>query len=264
MRPYKRFAPAGPMRAVEALGQMSGSENIEEDVSLCTYQTIEPFFLKHLPRGEKILEAGCGRGRWVFYLRRLGYDVVGIDIARSDIEFARSYDASVPISFANVLHTGLPDESVGAVISLGVVEHFEEGPQQAFAETMRILRSGGVFLVTVPTQNLLRIALINRVKDLQTWWRRMRHQHLLFEEYRYTRGGFGKLLVNAGFHIVDIAPDDFVPPKNIGLYTDSRYFQHPSRMWELNRFGTIVRTCLATISPWLSCSGTLWICRKPG
>ena len=53
----------------DTLGQSWAGESVDENVALCKYQTIEPFFLKHLPRNGKILEAGCGLGRWVIYLR---------------------------------------------------------------------------------------------------------------------------------------------------------------------------------------------------
>ncbi len=263
MRVYKRYGPAEDVSAFEALGQLGGSNNLEDDIRLCTYQTIGPYFLKHLPKDEKILEAGSGRGRWVFHLRRLGYDVVGIDIAKSDINYAKSFDPAVPITYDDVLHTSFPDRSFGAVISLGVVEHFENGPQQAFAEVMRLLRPGGVFLVTVPTQNLVRILFFNRLKDMQLMIRRLRRQRLSFQEYRYSPRQFSSLLRQAGFQIVEMVPDDFIPPKNMGLHTDSRFLRDKSGTWELNRAGKMVDSVLSSISPRLHACGTLWVCRKP-
>ncbi len=263
MSVYKRYGLAEQVSTFEALGQLGGSGNLEDDIALCKYQTIEPYFRKYLPKDEKILEAGSGRGRWVFHLRRLCYDVIGIDIAKSDIEFAKQFDPSVPISFDNVLHTSFPSESFGAVISLGVVEHFENGPQAAFAEVMRLLKPGGVFLVTVPTQNFVRVLLFNRLKDLQLLIRRLRNQKLSFEEYRYSKRQFTSLLQEAGFQIVEMAPDDFVPPKNMGLYTDSHFLHHKSRKWELNTAGKILNSFLSLLSPNLHACGTLWVCRKP-
>lgn len=260
---HKRYMKGHLRDSIEALGQLGGSGNLEDDIALCPLQTIEPYFIKYLPRNERILEAGAGRGRWVFYLRRKGFDVTGIDIARSDIDAARKHDPSIPLQYDNVLRTSFSDGTFGAVISLGVVEHFEEGPQQAFAEVMRLLRPGGLFLVTVPTENIGRVLVIDRVKDAQRLYRRMKHVELAFEEYRYSRRQFTDLLQTAGFEIVDLAPDDFLPPKNMGLYNDSRLLQHPVRKWELNGAGKMLNAIQRSISPWLNCSGTLWVCRKP-
>ena len=77
-RVYKRYAPAALSKSREALGQVGGSGDLEADIGLCAQQTLEPAFMKYLSREGRILEAGAGRGRWVFYLRRRGYDVVGM------------------------------------------------------------------------------------------------------------------------------------------------------------------------------------------
>jgi SAM-dependent methyltransferase len=189
--------------------------------------------------------------------------VIGVDLARSDLERAKRHDPSVPVVFGDVVRTAFADARFGAVISLGVVEHFEEGPGAALAEVRRLLRPGGVFLVTVPTQNLLRVLVFNRLKELQWILRRLRGRALVFEEYRYSRARFSRLLREAGFEIVGMHPDDFRPPKNMGLYTDARFFQHPERRWELNGAGRLVQRILGGLSPWLLCSGTLWVCRRP-
>lgn len=260
---HKRHAPAERVASAEALGQLAGSADLEDDIALCPLQTIEPVFRAHLPGDERILEAGCGQGRWVFHLRRLGFDVTGLDLAQSDLERARRHDPSVPVVRGDVLRTAFADARFGAVISLGVVEHFEEGPQAALAEVRRLLRPGGVFLVTVPTQNLLRVAVFNRLKDLQWLVRRLRGTALAFEEYRYSRARFGRILREAGFELLEMHPDDFLPPRNMGLYTDARFFQHPVNRWELNGAGRLVSRILDRLSPWLHCSGTLWVCRRP-
>ena len=259
---YKRFGPAAILGSMEALGQMGGGEVTEEYVGLCAFQTIESEFRKYLPRDGNILEAGAGRGRWVIYLRRQGYDVTGIEIARAEIAAAKAFDPSVPIEYRDVLKTGFPEQSFDAVISLGVLEHFEDGPERALAEVRRILKPGGLFLVTVPTQNLVRIALFNPMKNIQNLLRRIRGVQLGFEEYRYSRRQFEALLRRAGFSIVVRAPDDFRPPLNMGLYTDSRFLHLPGHQWRLNGLGNVLNAALSSVSPWLHCSGTLWICRS--
>ncbi|MCU0412443.1 MAG: class I SAM-dependent methyltransferase [Bacteroidetes bacterium] len=261
MRPYKLRAPVQQIDQKEALGQLGGASDLEQDVALCPLQTIEPVFRRMLPKDKPILEAGAGRGRWVLHLRRLGYDVTGIDIAESDVAFGLKHDPTVPLEIRDVLRTGFADGSFGAVISLGVVEHFEEGPQAAFAEVRRVLQPGGLFFVTVPTRNLLRDLVVHRLKDLKRWIRQLRGARYAFDEYRYSRTEFTMLLSRNGFEIIEMHGDDFVPPRSMGMYTDIGLLQDGAERWQLNRFGRILRAALDRFSPRLHCSGTLWVCR---
>lgn len=45
-----------------------------------------------LPKGSKILDMGCGKGRHCIMLNELGFDVVGIDLSESNIAAASSYN----------------------------------------------------------------------------------------------------------------------------------------------------------------------------
>ena len=106
--------------------------------------------LKHLPRKGLILEGGCGMGQYVLALRARGYDCFGIDFAESTVQSVRSRFPELPVSKGNVLNLELGDQSLDAYISLGIVEHFQEGPQKAISEAFRVLKKNGIFLVSVP------------------------------------------------------------------------------------------------------------------
>jgi SAM-dependent methyltransferase len=201
----------------------------------------------------------------VFYLRQRGYSITGIDLARPAVEMAKAYDPSVPIFLNDVLQSQFPDQSFAAAISLGVVEHFEEGPQHALAELRRVLKDGGMLLISVPLQNLLRRLFTNRVKDLYRWYRRRRGMSFTFEEYRFTRKEFRSCLEAAGFEILEVVADDFLPPKNLGLYADFQILHSRQKKWELNAFGSVLAAVLRAVSPWVACAGVHVICRKlPG
>ncbi len=188
MCPRKHFVAARRLEnRVEVLGQIDAPQDMAEYIGLCQLQTIEPLFRKYLPKGGQILEAGCGRGRWVLYLRGLGYDVAGIDLADSDLAAARAIDPSAPVERGDVLQAPFPDSSFDAVISLGVVEHFEGGPRQALAEVRRLLKPQGLFLVTVPTQNLVRYLVVDPIRTAVDLLRRLSGVRLAFGEYRYSR-----------------------------------------------------------------------------
>lgn len=105
---------------------------------------------RYVPAGSKILDAGCGFGDWVAYLRRVGYDAMGCDYSPELIRRLR--EAYPGVSWTETDIRALPYESnsIDAVVSWGVIEHDEAGPGAALQEFRRILRPGGVGIVTVP------------------------------------------------------------------------------------------------------------------
>jgi SAM-dependent methyltransferase len=128
------------------------SQKIEEFVAACAESDLAAIFRKHLPRGRS-LEAGCGLGPWVVYLRRIGYDVEGVECVASAVEAAHRFDPDLPVRTGDVCALDRPDEYYHGYISLGVIEHYEDGPEHLLAEARRVTkgpREGGRLLISVP------------------------------------------------------------------------------------------------------------------
>ena len=47
-----------------------------------------------IPKGGKILDLACGKGRHSIYLNKLGYDVTGVDLSANSILHAKQYENS--------------------------------------------------------------------------------------------------------------------------------------------------------------------------
>jgi ubiquinone/menaquinone biosynthesis C-methylase UbiE len=105
--------------------------------------------------GSRLLEAGCGTGKYCWALRSRGYRVVGLDFSHQGLRRLRDLDAESPAVSGSVLRMPIQDASFDGALSLGVVEHFEEGPAAAVRELARVIRPGGVLLITVPFQHAL-------------------------------------------------------------------------------------------------------------
>jgi len=113
--------------------------------------------LLYLPGEGKILEAGCGLGKWVFFLLKNGYDIHGIDYVQDVIEKNKKMCGETRIceperfSVGNVQKLEFPDSSFDGYISLGVIEHYHD-PSPILKEAHRVLKTGGIMFLTVPNQ----------------------------------------------------------------------------------------------------------------
>lgn len=104
----------------------------------------------HLPRsGEKLhlLDAGCGTGITLEHLQRFG-TVLGVDNELVALNFCRSRDAR-KLTCAPLEALPYRDDSFDVVTCLDVIEHIEDD-RQAVAELARVLRPGGLLVLTVP------------------------------------------------------------------------------------------------------------------
>jgi SAM-dependent methyltransferase len=110
------------------------------------WRTLRPL----LKADARVLEAGCGLGQWVIYLSRQGFNALGLDFSPRLISEVRSNHSEVPWLAGTIQHMPLATGSLDAVISWGVIEHDEEGPGAALQEFARVLRPGGIAVVTVP------------------------------------------------------------------------------------------------------------------
>ncbi len=178
----------------------SGRE-IEAEVKKGPRKAWWPLLLESLDgvgRDEWILEAGCGVAQFVKLLQDRGRQVLGIDFAADALQSAHQACPELRLSVQDARSLGLADRSVGMVISLGVVEHFEAGPSDLLSESARVLREGGQLFITVPYFNLIR--------KFREPWRRLRRElgrprDLVFYQYAFDPAEFEQLLAADGFVI---------------------------------------------------------------
>lgn len=111
---------------------------------------------QYLQPGANILEGGCGSGAYLAYFQQRGYKMVGIDFAERTV--ARLNDAfpDIDVRVGDIKAINCDSNVFDAYYSGGVIEHFEEGLEQQIREAYRVLKPGGVFLVTVPYINAIR------------------------------------------------------------------------------------------------------------
>lgn len=116
----------------------------------------ERLFLKYLPKGAKILEAGCGVGQVALALRSRGFDCFGLDYAKNTISMLNEKFPEVPFHQGDIRCLPYPDAFFDSYISLGVIEHFTEGQDQMLQEAARVVKPGGWIFISVPALNEFR------------------------------------------------------------------------------------------------------------
>lgn len=157
-----------------------------------------PFFEKYLNEQDRIIEAGCGTGRFVVALLARGYvNVQGIDWGRPTIEKVKTLYPDLPIEVGNAMDVSSNNEFYDAYISLGVVEHRRAGPEPFLKEANRILKPGGIALISVPYVNPLR-----SLKRKLGHYRKLNLKGFEFYQYAFEKRAFENLLIEAGFNLI--------------------------------------------------------------
>ena len=135
----------------------------------CTIPMIEKYAVG------KVIDLGCGRLalKGIIHTLELEYDGLDIDPFSDEITFRSDLQAMSPIS----------DETYDTALCLQVLEHVPN-PQKAAHEIFRILKPGGVAIITVPH--------LSRIHDEPN------------DFHRFTEYGIRVLLENAGLNVEEI------------------------------------------------------------
>lgn len=105
--------------------------------------------IKRFAQGDHYLDAGCGTG---LILRHLPKGSVGLDINPRHIEKARKYLPDYILVLGDIENLTFDDETFSTIICTEVFEHLPS-PKKALSEIMRVLKTGGVLIGTVPRRN---------------------------------------------------------------------------------------------------------------
>ena len=188
---------------------MPASEDYHEALWETVPEGLEPvdlarrrnFLLGHVSAGERVLDVGCGEGRFAAELVRAGAEVVGIDVAAEPLRRARERYPEL-VDLRQVPAAGawsLEDASFDLVWAGEVIEHVADTAGW-LSELRRVLRSGGLLLLSTPDHGRLRRlgwALAPRAFAAHF---DPRADHLRF----YTAGTLRELLEDFGFYDVAV------------------------------------------------------------
>ena len=201
-----------------------------------------------------VLDIGCGDGHFASIAYTEPIDV-GIDVRDEELREARRRGASVYVDLAIASATRLPfaDASFATVISNCVIEHIEDN-EAVLAEIGRVLRPGGTFATTLPSEHFApmllgstilrrlrlqrlssaygrffnRISYHHHIHDPDEWQRRFKAAGLTVVEHQY--------YFSAAAHRAFDASHYLGVPNLIARKLTGRWVLHPAQMKPFDRW----------------------------
>lgn len=274
---YQVFIPKSTNSSWQDYWQKS---NFKRELLLCQTDGLLPILKKYFRQGQKIIEAGCGLGKWVIYFDKKGFDIIGVDNNKYVLKKLKSLYPRLKIKFASVEKLPFKENTFDFYLSLGVIEHFRDGPYKALKEAYRVLKPEGIAIIEVPFDNLQRI-ILRRWRNLSTILKfpaKIALEHLGlrkkrpkikmdFYEYHYSEKELENFLVKTGFKILErFYKDDLDPKKSIGLWLDFPQLRRKitEADFDLNSFGQKLKQWYDLLNlKWFYSACVVGVVKKP-
>lgn len=225
-------------------------------------QQFWPLLEENLTKTGRYLDAGCGIGGWMIFLKDEGYDIEGIDVAAKTIRAITEYDPDAKVRVAAMTQIPYKDTSFDGLLAIGTLEYLENNVVTGIREAHRVLKPGGFFFIEVPVANPIRRLLYLPLKAIQKMLKAKQGQTPVFAGYLFTRSEMKTMLEDAGFTVEAEQPHE-VPKTDghYGLYVDWKFLRG-SKPYHLNVFGKLIQLICDSISPWIASTGAIIVAKK--
>lgn len=115
------------------------------------WEEIKFLFDDYLIPGEKVLDLGCGNGRWVILFQEKKVNYIGTDNSEELIRIAQKRYPKTKFQIADALKLPFPENFFDKIYSIAVLHHIpsEEFRLRFLAEAKRTLKPEGLLILTV-------------------------------------------------------------------------------------------------------------------
>ncbi len=110
------------------------------------------FFQQYVKTGDKVLDVGCGNGRFLAVLEDKDIDCTGLDNCQPLLDIARArFKDKAKFVQGDVLNLPFADGQFGVVVCIAVLHHIpsRELRMKALSELKRVLKSDGTLILAV-------------------------------------------------------------------------------------------------------------------
>ncbi|HYA26286.1 MAG TPA: class I SAM-dependent methyltransferase [Terriglobales bacterium] len=159
--------------------------------------------------GQIWLDAGCGTGTLSRWLAARGCHVLGVDASPEMIaaasQFTRLPAAEPRFERAHIEHLGMQDGSCDGLLCSSVLEYVAN-PTACLTEFSRVLKPGGLLLVSIPNRHSLVRQVQLRCHQLSSLMGTRWMRFLDYSRQQYSRREFQELLTQTGFALEKVLP----------------------------------------------------------
>lgn len=153
--------------------------------------------MRNMPKGKcRVLDVGCGYGTLVKRVELVGHECFGVEPDLVAFKAAKAGGLKVKRGFAERLP--YPSGYFDVVVLTEVIEHLRN-PESAVAEIRRVLKKGGLLIVTTP--NVASLWLV--IERLWDWYARLDYHHEHF--FYFSTRSLASLVERNGFRVKNIS-----------------------------------------------------------
>ena len=119
------------------------------------YHEAETFITKlisfiNLETGASVIDLACGRGRHSIFLNKLGYNVLGLDLSKKNIEHNKSFENDTLLFQIHDMRNPIKTNPVNAIFNLFTSFGYfdtENDDRKVFRSVYNALYSRGIFVL---------------------------------------------------------------------------------------------------------------------
>ncbi len=109
-------------------------------------QLANNFYIPKIDNGN-FLDIGCGAGNAMYKMKRLGWNVVGLDFDENAVKASK--EIGLNVINGSLLEQSFPDNNFDAILMNHVIEHMDN-PLKIIEECKRILKENGILVMITP------------------------------------------------------------------------------------------------------------------
>ncbi len=204
---------------------------------------LEHYFKRYIKDSDRVLDVGSGYSMFVLTAPEWEFDVTCCDLDHAAMEKMRVEAPQFKWVEGDAMNVPFADGEFDAIFAGEVIEHVPD-PRAALGEWLRVLKPGGVLILTTPNKD----RMVNRVNKEHAWVNPEHISEMSYAELKELFSEFGlKLLARRGIYLeflfnylrrgkkVDLLPARFNEPRYKTLLRGSMWLGRlmPSRAFDL-------------------------------